>query len=159
MEVPRCGREELGGRALLGRWTGRHVDNAVCAAYCGGKALTGDHVDARGAGNGDFDALVAVLDPDVVVRSDGGNLPTGAAAILHGAAAVAAQALTYARLAPFVRPAIVNGAAGVVVAPGGKPFSVMAFTIRHDRIVAIDALSDQTRLAQLDLAVLDDQQN
>ena len=111
------------------------------------------------ARDGDFDALVAVLDPDVVVRSDGGNLPAGAAAILHGAAAVAAQALTYARLAPFVRPAIVNGAAGVVVAPGGKPFSVMAFTIRHDRIIAIDALSDQPRLAQLDLAVLDDQQN
>jgi RNA polymerase sigma-70 factor (ECF subfamily) len=111
------------------------------------------------ARNGDFDALVAVLDPDVVVRSDGGNLPAGAAAILHGAAAVAAQALTYARLAPFVRPAIVNGAAGVVVAPGGKPFSVMVFTIRHGRIFAIDALSDQTRLAQLDLAVLDDQQN
>ena len=106
------------------------------------------------ARNGDFDALVAVLDPDVVVRSDGGNLPAGAAAILHGAAAVAAQALAYARLAPFVRPAIVNGAAGVVVAPGGKPFSVMAFTIRHNRIVTIDALSDQKRLAQLHLAIL-----
>jgi RNA polymerase sigma-70 factor (ECF subfamily) len=47
----------------------------------------------------------------------------------------------------------------VVVAPGGKPFSIMAFTIRHDRIVAIDALSDQTRLAQLDLAILDDSQH
>jgi RNA polymerase sigma factor (sigma-70 family) len=65
-------------------------------------------------------------------------------------------ALTFARLSPFVRPALVNGVAGVVVAPGGRPFSVMAFTVRDGRIVEIDALADPARLRELDLAVLDD---
>jgi hypothetical protein len=67
----------------------------------------------------------------------------------------AARALTFARLSPFVRPALVNGAAGVV-APRGRPFSVMAFTVRDGKIVAIDSLSDPTRLRQLDLAALDE---
>ena len=63
--------------------------------------------------------------------------------------------MTFARLAPFVRPALVNGAAGVVVAPGGRPFSVMGFTVAGGRIVAIDALADPERLRELDLTVLD----
>jgi RNA polymerase sigma-70 factor (ECF subfamily) len=75
--------------------------------------------------------------------------------VIHGAEAVAAQALTFARLSPFVRPALVNGAAGVVVAPHGRPVSVMGFTVRGGRIVAIDALADPERLRQIDLAVLD----
>ncbi len=108
------------------------------------------------ARDGDFDALVAVLDPDVVLRSDGGVVRPGASVVVHGAQAVAAQALTFARLSPFVRPALVNGAAGVVVAPRGRPVSVMGFTVTRGKIVAIDALADPTRLRQLDLAVLDD---
>src|SRR5215211_824530 len=108
------------------------------------------------ARDGDFDGLVAVLDPDVVLRSDGGALRPGATAVVHGARAVAERAFTYARLSPFVRPALVNGAAGVVVAPRGRPFSVMGFTIRRGKIVEIDALADPARLRQLDLAVLDD---
>jgi RNA polymerase sigma-70 factor (ECF subfamily) len=107
------------------------------------------------ARDGDFDALVAVLDPDVVLRSDGGTLRPEASAVVRGADAVAARALTFARLSPFVRPALVNGVAGVVVAPRGRPFSVMAFTVRGGRIVAIDALADPGRLAELDLAMLD----
>jgi RNA polymerase sigma factor (sigma-70 family) len=107
---------------------------------------------ARG---GDFEALVAVLDPDVVLRSDGGVLRRGASVVVHGAEAVAAQALTFARLSPFVRPALVNGAAGVVVAPHGRPVSVMGFTVRDGRIVAIDALADPERLGRLDLSALD----
>jgi RNA polymerase sigma-70 factor, ECF subfamily len=103
----------------------------------------------------DFGALVAVLDPDVVLRSDGGVLRPSASVVIHGAEAVAAQALTFARLSPFVRPALVNGAAGVVVAPHGRPVSVMAFTVRGGRIVAIDALADPERLRRIDLAVLD----
>jgi RNA polymerase sigma-70 factor (ECF subfamily) len=75
---------------------------------------------------------------------------------VHGAREVAARALTYARLSPYVRPALVNGAAGVVVAPGGQPFSVMGFTVAGGRIVAIDSVSDPARLRELDLAVLDD---
>jgi RNA polymerase sigma factor (sigma-70 family) len=107
------------------------------------------------ARDGDFEALVAVLDPDVVLRSDGGVTRPGASIVVHGARAVAERALTFARLSPFVRPALVNGAAGVVVAPHGRPFSVMGFTVRGGRIVAIDALADPVRLRQLDLAVLD----
>jgi RNA polymerase sigma-70 factor (ECF subfamily) len=69
---------------------------------------------------------------------------------------MAARALTYARLSPFVRPALVNGAAGVVVAPDGQPFSVMGFTVVGGKIVEIDAITDPERLRELDLAVLDD---
>jgi RNA polymerase sigma-70 factor (ECF subfamily) len=105
------------------------------------------------ARDGDFEALVAVLHPDVVSRGDGGP---GASAVTRGAREVAARALTYARLAPFVRPALVNGAAGAVVAPRGEPFSVMGFTVVGGRIVEIDAITDPERLRALDLAVLDD---
>jgi RNA polymerase sigma-70 factor (ECF subfamily) len=105
---------------------------------------------------GDFDALVAVLDPDFVVHSDGGPKRLGATAILRGAESVASQAIQFARLAPFVRPAVVNGVAGVVVAPNGQPYSVMAFTVREGRIVEIDALVDPERLKRLDLSFLDE---
>jgi hypothetical protein len=108
------------------------------------------------AREGDFDALVAVLDPDVVLRSAGGVRRPGASRVVHGAAAVAASALTFARLSPFVRPVLVNGAAGVLVAPHGRPLSVMGFTVVGGKIVAIDALADPDRLSQLDLPVFDD---
>ncbi len=104
------------------------------------------------AHDGDFDGLVALLHPDVVVRSDGG---AGHSSVVQGAEAVARRAMTFSRLAPFVRPALVNGAAGVVVAPGGRPFSVMGFTVSGGRIVAIDGLADPARLRELDLTVLD----
>jgi RNA polymerase sigma-70 factor, ECF subfamily len=107
---------------------------------------------ARG---GDFEALLAVLDPDVVLRSDGGALP-GASVVIRGAQAVAGQALMFAGPARLVRPALVNGAAGVVVTIGGQPVSVMGFTVTGGKIVAIDGLGDPDRLSQLDLAVLDD---
>jgi RNA polymerase sigma-70 factor, ECF subfamily len=107
---------------------------------------------ARG---GDFDALVAVLHPDVVLRSDGGALRRDDSIVVHGAEAVAKRALMFARLSPYVRPALVNGVAGVVVAPGGRPFSIMGFTVVGDKIVAIDALSDPERLRELDLTLLD----
>jgi RNA polymerase sigma-70 factor (ECF subfamily) len=102
---------------------------------------------------GDFAALVAVLDPDVVLRSDGGLARPAASAVVRGGAAVAGQALTFARLSPFVRPVLVNAAPGVVVAPHGRPASVMCFTVRNAKIVAIDVLADPERLDQLDLAV------
>lgn len=108
------------------------------------------------ARDGDFDALVAVLDPDIVLRSDGGAQRPDASVVVRGAQAVAERALTFARLSPFVRPALINGAPGVVVAPHGRPFSVMGFTVSHEKIVAIDALVDPERLRGLDLTVLDD---
>jgi RNA polymerase sigma factor (sigma-70 family) len=107
------------------------------------------------ARDGDFEGLVAVLHPDVVLRADGGEARPSATAVVHGAQAVAARASKYAQLTPHVRPALVNGAAGAVVAPRGRIFSVMAFTVRDGKIVAIDALSDPARLSELDLTVLD----
>ncbi|MGH9287188.1 MAG: RNA polymerase sigma factor SigJ [Acidimicrobiales bacterium] len=108
------------------------------------------------ARDGDFDALVEVLDPDVVLRSDGGVARPAVSVVVSGAAAVAERALTFTRLSPFVLPALVNGAAGVVVAPGGRPLSVMAFTVSGGKIVEIDSLGDPERLRNLDLPVLDD---
>ena len=101
--------------------------------------------------DGDFDALVSVLHPDVVLRSDGGPARPRFTLVIDGASAVASQALTYGQLSPFVRPAVINGAAGVVVAAHGRPMSVMAFTVTDGRIAAIDVLVDPERLHQLDL--------
>jgi RNA polymerase sigma-70 factor (ECF subfamily) len=99
--------------------------------------------------DGDFDALLEVLDPGVELRIDGGVLRAQASLRLTGADAVAAHTATYSKLHPFVRPALVNGAAGAVVAPRGRVLSVMAFTVTNGRIVQIDALVDPERLARL----------
>jgi RNA polymerase sigma factor (sigma-70 family) len=107
---------------------------------------------ARG---GDFEALVAVLDPEVVLRVDRGALPAGASREVRGAPAVAEQVGRFARLAPFARPALVNGAAGFVVAPRGRPVAVAGFTVAHGKIVEIDLLADPARLRELDLTMLD----
>jgi RNA polymerase sigma factor (sigma-70 family) len=101
--------------------------------------------------DGDFETLLEVLDPDVQLRIDGGTLRAGASLVRHGAEAVAEHTATYSKLSPFMRPALVNGAAGAVVAPRGRVFSVMAFTVTNGRITRIDTLVDPERLAQLDL--------
>jgi RNA polymerase sigma factor (sigma-70 family) len=101
---------------------------------------------ARG---GDFDALVAVLDPDVVFRIDGGRLRAAARepAEVHGATEVAQFTLARApQFARFCRPAIVNGAAGLVVVPGARPIGVVGFTIAKGRIVEIDLIADPQKL-------------
>jgi RNA polymerase sigma factor (sigma-70 family) len=108
------------------------------------------------ARDGDFDALVAVLDPDVVLRVDRGAVPRGASREVRGAQAVVDQARTFAPLVASARPALVNGAAGVVVAPRGRAVAVAGFTIAHGRIVEIDLLADPARLRNLDLTVLHD---
>jgi RNA polymerase sigma factor (sigma-70 family) len=108
---------------------------------------------ARG---GDFDALVALLDPDVVLRVDRGAVRPAASREVRGARAVVEQARTFARLAAFARPALVNGAAGVVVASRGRPLAVAGFTVAHGKIVEIDVLADPARLRELDLTVLED---
>jgi len=105
------------------------------------------------AREGNFDALVTVLDPDVELRIDGGVLRAEASLVLRGAAAVAGHTATYSGLYPFVRPALVNGAAGAVVAPHGQTFSVMAFTVTNGKITRIDALLDPERLGRLELRV------
>jgi RNA polymerase sigma-70 factor (ECF subfamily) len=105
------------------------------------------------AHDGDFEALLAALDPDVVLRVDFG--PRGGLREVRGAAAVAAQARTYASIGLHVRPALVNGAAGAVSSRDGEPFSVGGVTVRGGKIVAIDILADPARLRQLDLTMLD----
>ncbi|HJZ78218.1 MAG TPA: RNA polymerase sigma factor SigJ [Vicinamibacterales bacterium] len=116
-------------------------------------------VDAflKAARAGDFDALLAVLDPDVVLRADRGEIPPGASRIIRGAQAVAASALLFSKVATVARPALVNGAAGFVsFDKAGQPFSVIGFTVAGGKIVEIDVLSDPARLRQLDFAVLDE---
>jgi RNA polymerase sigma factor (sigma-70 family) len=102
---------------------------------------------------GDFDALLALLDPDVVLRADRAAVQVGTSREVRGAAAVAS---TFSGRARFARPALVDGAAGAVWAPGGRPRVVFGFTITHGRITEIDILADPERLRRLDLTVLDD---
>ena len=107
-------------------------------------------VDAyfKAAREGDLEALVAVLDPDVVLRAhrrDGDPLE------LHGAARVAQGAMTARRFAPYVRPALVNGAAGAVAFDGERPFAVLAFTVVDDRAVAVDVFNDPELVVKLDI--------
>jgi len=105
--------------------------------------------------SGDIGALVAVLDPDVVIRADYGR-GARATSEVSGAEAVAGQAMLFRRFAEGARPAVVNGAAGVVVFTGDRPYAVIGITVGSGRIVAIDILADPERLARLDLTVLDD---
>jgi len=101
---------------------------------------------------GDFEGLMAVLDPDVVRRSD--HIP-GELNEIRGARTVAGQALMFSRLAESVQPVLINGTAGIISwLPDGQPFSVMGFTIRGNRIVEIDILRDPARLSRLDLTLL-----
>ena len=108
--------------------------------------------------DGDFEALMGVLDPDVVRRADFGAGPAPAPPELRGAEAVAGGAFAFARrLGPGVvaRPALVNGAAGAVSFREGRLLSILGFTVSHGKIVAIDILADPRRLRELDLAFLD----
>jgi RNA polymerase sigma-70 factor (ECF subfamily) len=114
------------------------------------------------ARDGDFDALLAVLDPDVVVRADQGAVPAGAAGAgagaasgpVRGAALVARQAMVFAQLGLLTHPALVNGVAGAVTTRDGVAFSVGAFTVRGGKVVALDILADPDRLRALDLTIL-----
>jgi len=105
--------------------------------------------------DGDLGALIRMLDPDAVVRADYGPKLAAASVEAHGAETVAAQALLFRRFAPGARPAMVNGTAGLVVFTGDRPYAVLAFTLRNERIVEIDILADPDRLARLDFSVLD----
>ena len=106
---------------------------------------------ARG---GDFDALVALLDPDVVLHGEVGARRPAAVTVIRGAAAVAGQALLFARPDAQLHPALVNGAAGVVVTVRGRPFAVMGFTVANGKVVEIDAIADPERVRRIAAAVL-----
>jgi RNA polymerase sigma factor (sigma-70 family) len=108
------------------------------------------------AREGDFDALLAVLDPDVVLRADSGPGLPQATVEVRGAAEVASRALMYARLQLLNRPVLINGAYGMMSLRDGQPFSVGAITVRGGRIVEMDILADPERLRELDLTALDE---
>jgi RNA polymerase sigma factor (sigma-70 family) len=107
------------------------------------------------ARDGDFEALLAVLHPDVVLRADAGSGPMGPSQIVRGAQSVAAQALRFAGLAQFARRVLVNGAPGLIAAPNGTPVAVLSATVRADLIVELDILADPDRLDGLDLSAID----
>jgi len=155
--APMVGRSPAAARQLATR-ARRRVRGADVHAPDPDIARQREVVDAffAAAHRGDFDALVAVLDPDVVLRSDGGTAHPEVSVVLHGASAVAGQALTLAQPSILKRPALVNGAAGVVVTMGGRPVAVMGFTVSRGKIVEIDAIIDPERLLRLDLPVFDD---
>jgi RNA polymerase sigma factor (sigma-70 family) len=106
------------------------------------------------ARDGDFEALLELLDPDVVLRADLG--PVGGSREIRGAKACADQAIFYSRLGLVVQPALVNGVVGAVATLDGEPYSVGAFTVQGEKIVAIDILADPDRLRELDLSILED---
>ena len=101
---------------------------------------------------GDFEALLKVLAPDVVVRADAGALAPNVARVMRGREEVARRAFSFRGLADGARPALVNGAAGLVVFRGESPFAVMAFTVARDKVVEIDILADPERLASVDVS-------
>ena len=101
---------------------------------------------------GDFEGLLAVLDPDLVVRAD---MPAGAASEIRGAAVWAKGAVAYGHLAQHVRPALVDGAIGLVMAPHGRLSRALTFTIANGKITEIDVIGDPARLGELDVSVAD----
>jgi RNA polymerase sigma-70 factor (ECF subfamily) len=105
--------------------------------------------------NGDFEALVAVLDPEIVLRADGGAVK-GMSRLVHGAQAVLAQAATFSKIALSNQVVLVNGNIGVVTRlPDGRLFSVIGFTIAGDKVVEMDILADPDRLSRLDLSAIE----
>ncbi|MFI6157053.1 sigma-70 family RNA polymerase sigma factor [Kitasatospora sp. NPDC051170] len=118
-----------------------------------GRQRTAVNAFFAAARTGDLDGLLAVLDPDVVLRSDGGAVMARHTVVLAGAATVAGQAVLWGKLSPFARPALVNGTAGaVVIGDNGRALSIMAFTVVEGSITSIEVITDQERLAAMDLS-------
>lgn len=152
--APIVGRTSTATRQLASR-ARRRVQGAAPAPDAD-LAQQREVVDAflAAARAGDFDALLAVLDPDVVVRTDGGSLRPSTTR--RGAKAVAGGAIIFTQIAEMTRPAIVNGAPGAVAISDGRPISLAAFTVARGKVVALDILADPDRLRDLDLTFLDD---
>jgi RNA polymerase sigma factor (sigma-70 family) len=153
--APMVGRSPAAARQLASR-ARRRVRGVDVRALEADITRQREVVDAffAAAHQGDFDALVAVLDPDVVLRSDGGTARPDVSVVLRGAAAVADRTLAIAHPGAPKLPVLVNGAAGVVVTVGGQPVAIMGFTVSGGKIVEIDAIGDPDRLARLDLAAI-----
>jgi RNA polymerase sigma factor (sigma-70 family) len=155
--APMVGRTPATTRQLASR-ARRRVQNAEVRAPDADIGRQREVVDAffAAAHRGDLDALIAVLDPDVVVRIDGGTSRPDASVVLHGAAAVASGTLEIAQSSVPKRPVLVNGAAGVVVTFCSQLIAVMGFTVSGGKIVEIDSVIDPERLRWFDLTVLDE---
>ena len=109
------------------------------------------------AREGNFEGLLALLDPDIVLRADRAAVALGGVGEVRGAKAVANTAQQFAARAPASHPALVGGTVGIAVAPNGRLLLALAFSIRHNTIVAIDVIADPLRLGQLNVVMLDDQ--
>ena len=155
--APMIGRNPAAARQLASR-ARRRVKGAKVPEPDPDLARQRVVVDAffSAARGGDFDALVALLDPNVVLRADFGPWRPAASRVIRGAAAVARQARLGANPAAQLHPALVNGAAGVVVTVRGRPFVVMAFTVAAGKIVEIDVIGDRDRVRRIAAAVLTD---
>src|SRR5918911_1575972 len=155
--APMIGRNPAAARQLASR-ARRRVKGAKVPEPDPDLARQRAVVDAffSAARGGDFDALVALLDPNVVLRADFGPWRPAASRVIHGAAAVARQARLGANPAAQLHPALVNGAAGVVVTVRGRPFVVMAFTVAAGKIVEIDVIGDRDRVRRIAATVLTD---
>jgi RNA polymerase sigma factor (sigma-70 family) len=153
--APMLGRSPAAARQLASR-ARRRVRGADAHSPDRDVARQREVVDAffAAAHSGDFNALVAVLDPDVVSRIDAGAgalIPSG---VLHGAATVARQTLAIASISAPKHPVLVNGAAGVVITLGGQPVAVMSFTVSGGKIAEMNSIVDPERLRGFDFPVL-----
>jgi RNA polymerase sigma factor (sigma-70 family) len=154
--APVVGRTPAAARQLASRARRRVRGARVPDADLAGQRAVVDAFLAA-ARNGDFEALLALLDPDVVSTADGGVRRPGFRRVVHGAEAVAAGAKTFQRFAEGSRRVLVNGTPGVVSwAPNGELLAVASFIVRGGKIVSIDALADPDRLRELDLTILVD---
>jgi RNA polymerase sigma factor (sigma-70 family) len=153
--APMVGRSPEAARQLASR-ARRRVQGADIPEPDPDLARQREVVDAffSAARGGDFEALVSVLDPDIVLRADFGDRRPGVPNVIHGAEAVARQAMLAALPHARLHPALVNGAAGVVVTVKGRPFAVMGFTVAGGRIMEIDTIADPERVRRVAASVL-----
>jgi RNA polymerase sigma factor (sigma-70 family) len=153
--APIVGRSPVAARQLASR--ARRRVNGRAPAPDADLAVQRQAVEAflAAAREGDFEALLAVLDPEVVLRADAGAPPAGMSREVRGAENVARQALAFRRRDLHLRPALINGAAGAVSLRDGQPYAVTGFTVQDGRIVELDILADPERVRRLDLTVLD----
>ena len=156
--APMVGRSPQAARQLASR-ARRRVKGAEIPAADPDLARQREVVDAffEAARGGDFDALVAVLDPEVILRTDFGVRRPGTPKVFHGPAAVANQALIGAVPGAELHPALINGTAGVVITVRGRPIAVMGFTVAQGKIVEIDAIAEPARVETIASSVLNDE--
>ena len=156
--APIVERSPQAARQLASR-ARRRVRSAAPPRHSGDLTAQRAAVDAflAAARDGDLDALIAVLHPDVVYRVDRGPRPEAGSAERRGARDVASQAVAFSQAGLLIRPALINGAPGIISSRAGQPFSVIGFTVTDGKITEIDILMDPDRLQKLDLSDLDDQ--